>query len=328
MKKQIVLGVSFFLILCIIALCQIDKKEYPQYTYNYLENGQSNKMTVNLNDYIVMAKGLNQLYVYNKITKEIVPLGDTVFDYSKDFATLMFGVDNTVYYEAKDKQANTRTVYEFNVDTYKVKKLYSQSGLTNVDGFLGMNELFGIYASYSLDFSKAGNFIVNKKGFTFLTDVYELLCEKDVTNTYNIPNGTIKLSAIKENIYFINDLNELLCYCCDNDLFSQVTDEKVQDFFVTDEYIYVSLLMKPGELYRLNVDKSDLTYIGKIDIKEIKYNSNRTEIYVSDLQNIYVIKEDKLIRKSEYINRWEIDNNILYVYDSNSITIEEKKLKN
>lgn len=327
MKKLIVLGVSFFLIIGAIVLPQIDSKEYPEYIYNYLEQGQSKKLVVNLNDYIVLSKGVKGFYVYDKNTKEIVPLGDTVFDYNKDYATLMFGVDNTVYYEAKDKQTNTRTVYEFNVDTYKVKKMYSQTGLTDIDGFLGMNELFGVYASYNMNFSKSGNFVVNKNGFTFLPDIYKLLYEKDTDNAYNIPNGSIKLSAIKDCIYFINDFNELLCYCYDTNVFSRVTDEKVQDFFITDKYIYVSLLTKPGELYRLNIYNSALSYIGKIEIKEMRYNGNKTVVYVSDLKNIYVIEDEKLIRKSEYIDGWEIEENILYIYKPNSVTIAEKKLK-
>lgn len=326
MKKIIILSVCFLLIIGSIVFLQIDSKEYPEYIYNYLEHPQSKKMVVNLKDYIVFAKGVKEFHTYDKNTKEIAILGDTVFDYSKDYATLMFGIENTLYYEAKDKQTNTRTVYEFNLDTYKAQKMYSQSGLTDVNGFLGMNELFNVYASYNMNFSKSGNFVVNEQGFIFLPDVYELLYEKDADNRYNIPTGFIKLSAIKDYIYFINDFNELFRYCYDTDVFIRVTDEKVQDFFLTDEYIYISLLVKPGELYRMNINDSELSYIGKLELKEIRYDGSKTDVYVSDLKDIYVIQNEKLVKKAEHVDEWEIENNILYNYDVNSLTILEKQL--
>lgn len=326
MKKIIV---AFTALFCIAAICFgifYNGSDRPDYIYNYLEHGTGKRLTVNLNDYIVTQSGLNEINVYNKKTEKSFLLGDTVFDYKKEYTAVMFSVGNIIYYEARDPNTKTKAVYAFDLDTYKKKIVYSQSGMTDTDGFLGMNELLGIYNVYSMDFINAGKYIVNNDGFMYLRDVYDFLLKIDSDNEYNLATGSMKLAANKSGIYFINNFDELLFYSYEANGIQRIMEDRVEDFFITDEDVYFSTLSNWGKLYKSDFDGTNKTYIGDIDLLDVRVKSGEPT-YISDGENVCMIEDNRLIHlfECEKDSFWEYDADALYYYDTSSGRVRMQK---
>ena len=328
MKKIIVIFIALLSIVAISSGIFYSGSDYPDYIYNYLEHGERKRLTVNLDDYIVTQNGLKEINAYSKKTKKSFLLGNTVFDYEKEYVAVMFSIGNELYYEARDPNTKTKTVYVFNLDTYKKKKVYSQSGMTDIDGFLGMNELLGIYNTYSMDVSNAGKYIVNKDGFMYLRDVNKFLLKIDSDNEYNLPTSGMKLSANKSGVYFINNFDELLFYSYETNEIQRVMEDRVEEFFITEEGIYFSTLSNSDKLYKSDLDGKNKTYIGDIDLQDVRVKSGEPT-YVSDGENVYLIENNglKLIFECEKESRWEYDGDVLYYYDPASGSVRMQKIK-
>ena len=328
MKKIIIIFIVLISLIAIYFALPGAALDCPDYIYNYLEHGGGIRTTVNLDDYIVTQKMLSEISVYNKSTKESFWLGDTVFDYEKKYVAVMFSIGNELYYEAKDPNTKTKTVYAFDLDTYEKKKVYSQSGMTDTDGFLGMNKLLGIYNTYLMYTANAGKYIVNKDGFMYIQDVINFILEKDSDNKYNLSSSDMKIAANKYGIYFINNFDELLFYNYETKEIQRFMDNRVEDFFITDDGVYFSTLSDPDKLYKSNPDGKNKTYIGDIDLQDVRVKSGEPT-YISDGENVYLIENNGLkpIFECEKESRWEYDGDALYYYDPESGSVRMQKIK-
>lgn len=322
---------TFCVILCFAAAVLVVRNNRADIAgdviYNYLDYGENRRITVNLDDYIAGAVGLGKIIIYDKKTKTVSTLGDTVFDYKKQFCSLMFSVGNKLYYETKDSTTNTNTVYEFDLDSYEKKAVFSQSEMTDPDGFLSVNELFGISNTYLLDFSRSGSFIVRDKKLVYLKDIYETLQKKDFENKFSVPTENIRLCANKNGVYFINDFDELIFYSFEKDSMERVLKNRIKDFFITDEGLYYSKFSVIGELFFSPFDKNDETAIGKADLKDVRVEKGKS-ICIFDGYSFWKLENKKLSRLlyAEDSNAtWEFDGKSIWFYNPGNETFNMNK---
>lgn len=327
MKRMIAIILFFGIVVIPFAIFN-GHANYPDYIYNYLEHGDMKRLTVNLDNYVVTQKGLNEIRAYNKKTKKSASVGEDVFDFQKDYVSVIFSVGDELYYEARDPKTNTKSVYTFNLDTYDKTKIYSQSGMTDTDGFLGINELLGIYNTYSMDFSGAGKYIVSKNGFMYLRDAVDLLLKKDKENKYNIPTSDMKMAANKNGIYFLNNFNELLFYNYESDDIKRVMEERIENFFIVKAGIYFVPLCSSDKLYKADFGGQNKIFIGKIELKDVRAESDEA-VYVSDGNNVYQLVDNKLkyLFERQKDSLWEYDGKILYYYNTSNSEVKEVEIK-
>lgn len=322
--------IAVFLVLVLICtsavvLLKREKNTCDNFVYNYLDHGEFINLTINLDDYLALGRGFDEMFIYNKKTRDMFQLGEDVFDYKKQYSVPVFGVGNTLYYTAKDPKMNTNAVYSFNIDTYEKKRVYAKSALIDVDGFLGLNELFGITNGYSMGaFSQINKYILFDEKLMPAIDATTLLDEKDKNDEFMADVIEEKLSANQSGILMMNERNNLVFYDFESDTFSVLSGEKIKDFFITESDIYFIPFNKPGQLYKSDFKLKNKTYIGECDFKDVRVQKDKP-VYISDGKRVFKLQDDKLIFILDIDDdniKWEADENVIWLYNAETLKVE------
>lgn len=287
--------------------------------YNYLEYNNSANILVNLDDYLAVRNN-NSIIIYDKKSLTPYTLSDSVFDIEKNSLFLLNSVGNTLYYICTDSMTGGMVCYSFNVDTYEKSKIHTYKGVTNSNGFLGIESIFGIQLVSNNTFNmlmNSGNYWLNNSGIHSYTDREELLKKYDKNNEYGIFDGINKLAETDDLIFFVNYFGELVRFDKKTKEFSVNINKLVSEFFITENKIYYIAMDKSSVLYSCDYNGGDEKLIGNITCECVKFSGEN--IYVSDSETIYKIADGELKRVSaESILNWAIDKKNIYVYNPNT----------
>lgn len=287
--------------------------------YNYLEYNNSANILVNLDDYLAVRNN-NSIIIYDKKSLTPYTLSDSVFDIEKNSLFLLNSVGNTLYYICTDSMTGGMVCYSFNVDTYEKSKIHTYKGVTNSNGFLGIESIFGIQLVSNNTFNmlmNSGNYWLNNSGIHSYTDREELLKKYDKNNEYGIFDGINKLAETDDLIFFVNYFGELVRFDKKTKEFSVNINKLVSEFFITENKIYYIAMDKSSVLYSCDYNGDDEKLIGNITCECVKFSGEN--IYVSDSETIYKIADGELKRVSaESILNWAIDKKNIYVYNPNT----------
>lgn len=287
--------------------------------YNYLEYNNSANILVNLDDYLAVRNN-NSIIIYDKKSLTPYTLADSVFDIEKNSLFLLNSVGNTLYYICTDSMTGGMVCYSFNVDTYEKSKIHTYKGVTNSNGFLGIESIFGIQLVSNNTFNmlmNSGNYWLNNSGIHSYTDREELLKKYDKNNEYGIFDGINKLAETDDLIFFVNYFGELVRFDKKTKEFSVNINKLVSEFFITENKIYYIAMDKSSVLYSCDYNGDDEKLIGNITCECVKFSGEN--IYVSDSETIYKIADGELKRVSaESILNWAIDKKNIYVYNPNT----------
>lgn len=287
--------------------------------YNYLEYNNSANILVNLDDYLAVRNN-NSIIIYDKKSLTPYTLSDSVFDIEKNSLFLLNSVGNTLYYICTDSMTGGMVCYSFNVDTYEKSKIHTYKGVTNSNGFLGIESILGIQLVSNNTFNmlmNSGNYWLNNSGIHSYTDREELLKKYDKNNEYGIFDGINKLAETDDLIFFVNYFGELVRFDKKTKEFSVNINKLVSEFFITENKIYYIAMDKSSVLYSCDYNGDDEKLIGNITCECVKFSGEN--IYVSDSETIYKIADGELKRVSaESILNWAIDKKNIYVYNPNT----------
>lgn len=298
----------------------ITAQDFPEgCIYNYLEYNNSANILVNLDDYLAVRNN-NSIIIYDKKSLTPYTLSDSVFDIEKNSLFLLNSVGNTLYYICTDSMTGGMVCYSFNVDTYEKSKIHTYKGVTNSNGFLGIESIFGIQLVSNNTFNmlmNSGNYWLNNSGIHSYTDREELLKKYDKNNEYGIFDGINKLAETDDLIFFVNYFGELVRFDKKTKEFSVNINKLVSEFFITENKIYYIAMDKSSVLYSCDYNGDDEKLIGNITCECVKFSGEN--IYVSDSETIYKIADGELKRVSaESILNWAIDKKNIYVYNPNT----------
>ncbi len=287
--------------------------------YNYLEYNNSANILVNLDDYLAVRNN-NSIIIYDKKSLTPYTLADSVFDIEKNSLFLLNSVGNTLYYICTDSMTGGMVCYSFNVDTYEKSKIHTYKGVTNSNGFLGIESIFGIQLVSNNTFNmlmNSGNYWLNNSGIHSYTDREELLKKYDKNNEYGIFDGINKLAETDDLIFFVNYFGELVRFDKKTKEFSVNINKLVSEFFITENKIYYIAMDKSSVLYSCDYNGDDEKLIGNITCECVKFSGEN--IYVSDSETIYKIADGELRRVSAVsMLNWAIDEKNIYVYNPNT----------
>ena len=295
------------------------------FVYNYLDHGNIVKTTVNLDDYLALGRGMNEIYIYDKKSGEMILLGEDVFDMKKQYTFPVFASGNTLYYTAKDTKLNASGVYSFNIDTYEKKRIYAKAAMTDPECFLGLNEILGIYNYFYVPlFSQVGKYILFDGELMTISDALTLLSEKDKDGSFTTDIIEGKISGNQKGIFILNKRNNLVFYDFEKESFLVFSEEKINDFFLTENEIYYVPLESPGRLYKTDLNFNYKQYIAETDITDVRVQNNNPA-FISDGEAVYKLENDSLTKiftlQDEEI-RWEADKNGLWLYDAETMRVE------
>ena len=297
--------------------------------YNYLEYNNNANILVNLDDYLAVRNN-NSIIIYDKKSLTPYTLADSVFDIEKNPLFLLNSVGNTLYYICTDSMTGGMVCYSFNVDTYEKSKIYSYKGVTNSNGFLGIENILGIQLVSNNTFNmlmNSGNYWLNNSGIHSYTDREELLKKYDKNNEYGIFDGINKLAETDDLIFFVNYFGELIRFDkkCKN--FSVVTNILVSDFFITENVVYYISSANSPTLYSCDYNGKNTCSIGEIKPEYVKFSEEF--VYVADTRNIYKITDGKLIKATVAEgSNWEVDEKNIYIYNIDTNKISTKQMTN
>ncbi len=327
MKKfiSVILVIAVF-VTAVTSVYFITKPDFPEERiYNYFENNNSANIFINLTDYLAVCQK-NSIVIYDKQSFSSYTLADSVFDIEKKPLILLKPQGNTLYYICTDSTTGGMICCSFNVDTYEKVKIYTYKGVTNSNGFLGIENILGIQLVSNNTFTmlmNSGKYWLNSSGIHTYTEREDLLKKYDTEDAYGIYDGINKLAETDKFIFFVNFFGELIRFDkkCKN--FSVVTNILVSDFFITENVVYYISSANSPTLYSCDYNGKNTCSIGEIKPEYVKFSEEF--VYVADTRNIYKITDGKLIKATvaEGAN-WEVDEKNIYIYDidTNKISTE------
>lgn len=329
MKKFIsVLLVIAVFIITVASLYFVTTPDFPEgRIYNYFENNNSANIFVNMNDYLAVRNN-NSIIIYDKQSLTPYTLADSVFDIEKNPLFLLNTDGNTLYYICTDSQTGGMVCYSFNVDTYEKNKIYTYKGVTNSNGFLGIENIFGVTLVSNNTFNmlvNSGKYWLNSSGIHSYDDRKELLKKYDKNNEYGIYDGINKLAETDNLIFFVNYFGELVRFDKKSKDFSIFMNKLVSDFFITENKIYYISMDKPAILYSCDYNGDNEKEIGDITPECVKFANDN--VYISSADSIYKLSTDRLLKVSEATElNWIIDNKNFYFYNTDTKTVLSEQI--
>ncbi len=297
--------------------------------YNYLGYNNNANILVNLDDYLAVRNN-NSIIIYDKKSLTPYTLADSVFDIEKNPLFLLNSVGNTLYYICTDSMTGGMVCYSFNVDTYEKSKIYTYKGVTNSNGFLGIESIWGIQLVSNNTFNmlmNSGKYWLNNSGIHSYADREELLKKYDKNNEYGIFDGINKLAETDDLIFFVNYFGELVRFDKKTKEFSVNINKLVSEFFITENKIYYIEMDKSSVLYSCDYNGENICSVGETKPECVKFSKGI--VYVSDTQSINKITDGKLKKITDVAStNWDIDEKNIYFYDIDTNEISIKQMTN
>ena len=321
--RKIIAFIVVFAVLAGSIIYIINDNDYPTgLIFNYMEN----HLSVNTDDYIVVNYSMKK-YLYNKKTKETTILAGSVFDLDENGTNLIGAKDNTLYYIAIDDSTGGSAIYAFNLDSLDKEIIDTKNEVSNFDAFLGTEDILGI-ADPGLDIMSImmSSVWINSRGRHNTDSVRAFLSEKDATGAYGVSNTT-KICTTDDYIFFVNELSTLYVYSYADNSFAKLVDDRITDFFITENKIYYIEMDKSSVLYSCDYKGENICRVGEIKPECVKFSKGI--VYVSDTQSIYKITDGKLTKVTDAVStNWDVDEKNIYVYDIDTNEISIKQMTN
>lgn len=313
--KKIIAFIVIFAVLAGSIIYIINDNDYPTgLIFNYMEN----HLSVNTDDYIVVNYSMKK-YLYNKKAQETTILAGSVFDLDENGTNLIGAKDNTLYYIAVDDSTGGSAIYAFNLDSLDKEIIDTKNEVSNFDAFLGTEDILGI-ADPGLDIMSImmSSVWINSKGRHDTDSVRAFLSEKDATGAYGVSNIT-KICTTDDYIFFVNELSTLYVYSYADNSFAKLADDRITDFFITENNVYYYSADKSGKLFVIDYAGKNNKYVTDITLSNLHIRNGI--IYAkSESSDIYKIDDEKCDLIVQEINEdiWNSDGYNLYVFDSST----------
>ncbi len=281
-----------------------------------------NKYSVNADDYIAINYSLKK-YLYDKNTNETTMLARTVFEKDESGSGLIDAKNNILYYVAIDEVTGGSAIYAFHLDTLEKKKIDTKNEVSNYDAFLGTENVLGINAP--------GNDImgimirdvwINERGRHDADSVGKFLSEKDTDGIYNV-SDVLKICTVDDYIFFINELSSLFVYSYNDDSFKKLSDDRIIDFFITENNVYYYSADEGGKLFVTDFKGNGKKYVSDISFSDIHVRNKK--VYAkSENGGIYEINNEEcnIIKQNVDSAIWDIDGTNIYVFNGDTKKME------
>lgn len=314
MKKII----SFLLVSVVLAgtiFAVINKKTYPEgLIYNYMEGSALMLTVLDADDYVIAINDKTKL-LYDKKTEKMSELSQTVFDKYEQGTKFICTKGNILYYLAIDDKTGGSAIFEFNLDTLEKLKIDTRNAVSNPNAFLGTDSVLGI--------EQGGNDIMivsmkdvwlNKRGRHDKNSIRDCLAQKDSENKFGVSEIS-KICTTDEYIFFINDLSTLYRFGYADSSFKKLSENRVTDFFITDDKVYYYSADDGNRLFLTNYDgqkKEDVT-----DEKFIDVHIRNGKTYGQNKSgSIFEIDGRKCVRTKVETDSsmWDTDGQNVYIF--------------
>lgn len=316
------------LITAVAAVFIATTPDYPENRiFNYFEFNKSANVLVNMDDYLAVQRR-NSIIIYDKQSLAQYTLADSVFDTEKTPLFLLNADGNTLYYICTDSGTGGMVCYSFNVDTYEKNKIYTYKGVTNLNGFLGIESIFGITLVSNNTFNmlmNSGRYWLNNSGIHSYGEREELLKKYDKNNEYGVYDGINKLAETDDFIFFVNYFGELVRFDKKTKELSVCINKSVSEFFITENRIYYIAKDQSSVLYSCDYNGENEKSIENITSECVKFSGGN--IYTADSDGIYKIADEGLQKISdESAPIWTIDEKNIYFYNADSDEVSLKSV--
>ncbi len=327
MKKLIsVLLVLAVLVGAIFAVT--NKKTYPEeLIYNYMEGSALALTVLNADNYVVAVNDKTKL-IYDKKTKKMCDLSQTIFDKREQGTKLICTKGNLLYYLAIDDKTGGSAIFEFNLDTLEKLKVDTRNAVSNPNAFLGTDRVLGI--------EQGGNDIMmvsmkdvwlSKRGRNDKNSIKDFLAQKDSENKFGVSEIS-KICTTDEYIFFINELSTLYRFSYVDSSFKKLAESRATDFFITDDKVYYYSADDGDRLFLTSYDgqrREDVT-----DEKFIDVHIRNGKAYgQTENGEIYEIDGEKYVKTNAVTDStmWDTDGEFLYVFNPEIDEMEVINLK-
>ena len=261
------------------------------------------------------------MLAYNKTTKKTDPIGENVFDFDHTTCFLIGSQNDTVFYVCTDEGNASLSYYSFDIKTGRKQFLYSPSILRNADGFLGLDQIFGMQLVTNDLFQvmrQQGKTWINKSGVHTVNEMCDLLRKTDAADKWGVYDEMDKIAGTDESLWFINDYAELIQFDLKTKAFCRFPVYPVQDFFLTKDIVYYVYRNKlycadlSGDFIRQIADFAPFCIrktSGVLFVKDSIHNLFR----INDKADNNCIKKIKLQENAEFA----VDDNAIYILSDN-----------
>lgn len=249
MKKRtlaVILCVSLFLA---FSSCG---KQSPQRTV--LLNYANNPSLLAVGSFFVtVSEGNNEIYVFpaNGDTTPYVYAENAVFicEHEHHGGYSLVGADDVSFYYLRRSysgdgygEGHGARIYRYYVDTGKTELVYRDVALTNFDGFLGLEDIFGFSGPVSDGaVTEMGGFWIDGKYLLTAADLLGMLKEANETQSAGIRLGDYGFDYCVSggSVFFTNAFRNLYLYRMDIETFTRLPFSSVSMFFVTERNLFV-----------------------------------------------------------------------------------------
>lgn len=318
-------------------------------------------------DYIVL--NVDDGYLYERETGRLIPLKiDPLerFAVPKQIDGMNASVTTPIFtspekvYILNNLHDENISASEFQIEALSLnsltkKTLYQTISRNSKDEFLGLKKLFKQTNTYDFEFDDSGVVEITSFGEIYHFFIYDNILytvENYQIHSYNLQNGkekTIVEDRIKgesiacdgENIYYLTIMNDLCFYNIEHQESKKLTNEKVSDFYISENNIFFKNLSDNGALYRYDKASAKTDKISDIIFRSIQ--ADNQYIYFQDPQTEKICriglngKDCKVIidqAVSDYIILSDSDNIVFTIEDDialshpTSVFIADKDGKN
>lgn len=322
--KKVISIIVLGLLAVVFFVCR-NTDAYPEgMIYNYMSSSALKVLTVNADDYIVMLDA-NRKMLYDKKSGTTSVLSQSVFDITEQNTNLIGAKNNLLYYIATDRVTGGSAIFEFDLDSLKKKRIDSINKMSDPEAFLGIDEVLGIDTGANDMMSlMMGDIWFNKYGRHSSKEIRSFLTQKDKDNklSTDVLGG---VCTTDEYIFFTNGLFKLYRYSYKDGSFSLLSDEKITDFFITENHVYYYSADKNDDLFVCDYDGKNAEKVTNTVFDSIQVYKDCA--YAHDEEgNVYIMQKNNITRIAEHIDTktWTADFGGVYIYNADKGEIERE----